>query len=693
MLRKPPPSAVLASAPPKDDARKLAEWTRLDMDLLKALYASLSRKVPGLPNVNVASTDPVPDNDVHEEPLRTILALCRAAQRASVLGELCISIVGVEQEIKGRLAAEVDEILKSIGYAGEPQGVTNRARGKAHPRIFYKLAKIFEATAYIEDQTGFRGTGFLVDRDGTGFLVDRDVVLTAAHVALECNIDAQGTVIFAPRARAGLRVVFPETPGGQQSANLDAMTPVLACAEPYTNSSGKLVKDVTKEAAGKLDFALLLLDRQIVGVEPLSMEGLDQPSIGPLSFVIGYPGGTSPAFDADSFVRPEPLGRRVIHMMNAQPGMSGSCCTGDGGIPVGIHEGELPVLDANLQPAKNPDGSEKKENRAVLLRAIAQHIRARVPEALDRRRNAPGIAIFDRELVHRLGKRGQQLADEATRARWEKMFAETVGVSPSEPSGTWTIHPWFARDQKRRQLGSWFKDAANPKAGQRVIFISGPDGCGKTFSIDILGALLATPSLDLFRVEGIAESKSLDRVATQLPRFVASTITRTAEGRVKYDTVEDMVDALSRVGGRDRAKDRTAHPLFVAIDAGHAADALIAATEWVHLVIALAAQPWARLVICGLALETEQRFTDALAADQATRRLDPDLVALDHVTATDIAAFLDAYGRLDGKPFEKSAADDLAKSFEDPKLLHATCTPLTTAEAALMSVALLKATG
>ena len=671
----------MSDAPPKDDARKLAEWTQLDTALLRVLWPGLRRRAPGLPSFEVASTEEVSDDDAVAEPFRSILALCRAAQRVGALDDFCIDVVGVEQEVGGRSPGEVDAILKAISYAGQLQGITDRARGKAHPRIFYKLTKIFEATAYIEDQIGFRGTGFLVRKDK---------VLTAAHVALECSKDERGAVIFSDRARAGLRVIFPAA-WDKQSARLDAVRPLLHFGHPYTNSTGKLIKQVSSEAAGKLDFAVLLLDRMIVGVEPLSIEGLDYPSIGPLSFVIGYPGGTDPAFDADTLVRHEHQGHRLILMMNARPGMSGSCCTGDGGIPVGLHEGELPVLGPHLKPERNADGSEKKENRAVLLSAIAKNIRDHDPNLLDGTRHAPGVAIFDRELVQRLGKRGQQLADEETRARWEMMFAKVIGVSPSEPSGTWALHPWFARDKARKRLQAWFQAAARPESGDRVVFVSGPDGSGKTFSVDILAALLAAPARDLFRIEGIAESRSLDLVADHLiTREVATTVTRTAEGRVKYDTVEDIVDALATLGGRNRARDPTAHPLFVAIDAGEAADAIIGATEWVELVVAVAARPWARVVICGLSPETEHRFMEALKSDPSTRLLDPETVLLEHVTATDIEAFLKAHHRLDGRPFDD--AYDLAKSFDGPTLLHGIWKPLTTAEAALMSIMLLKDT-
>jgi hypothetical protein len=677
MLREPSPSSGRTLVPKKDRARQLAEWTRLDMRSLNVLYTNLRRRVPALPAYNVAVTDSVSDEDAVSEPFRSTLALCRAAASVGALDELCVEIIGVEQGIDGRPAAEVELLLVSINFvsgSGEPQGITSRARGKAHPYILYKLIKIFQATAYIQDIAGIVGTGFLVEKD---------VLLTAGHVALECSKDECGNVVYSSKTRPGLHIVFPETIGGAQSADLDKTTPLLAFAEPYTNSSGRLIKLVTSDAACKLDFALLLLDRTIVGAEPLSIEGLPDPTIGSLSFVIGYPGGTSAAMDADSFVRHERSGHRLIHMMNAQPGMSGSCCTGDGGIPVGIHEGELPVAGVG--------GTKKTENRAVLLRAITQNLQARDPNPLHRRRNTPGVALIDPRLVQRLGKRGQQLADEATRARWEDLFTATIGVSPSEEAGTWPVHPWFARDKERRRLQAWFRAAANPGAGERILFISGPDGSGKTFSVEILSALLANPARDLFRIEGISGSRSLDQLADQLAMSsIAGTATRTADGHLKYDAIETIVDTLAKVGGRDRASDSAAHPLFLAIDAGDEADSIIGGTEWVQLVVAAAAQAWARVVICGLSLETEHRFVDALKANQSTKLLDPDTVVLKHVTADDIAAFLDAYGRLDGKPFTEAC--ELARSFDDLNLLHTCWEPLTTAEAALMSIWLLKRT-
>lgn len=618
----------MSGAPEPDDARRLAEWTRLDRATLVTLYAVLRRRPEGEglshPNAVLGQAPP----EAPEEPLRSRLALCRAAQANGVLAAFCRDIVARE-DLDGRPESEAADILRRIANVGVPHGITDRARNFGNPVMFGRLDQIYRATGYIEDAGG--------RVLGTTFLIGRDRAITAAHVVLRREQD--GRIVFSPPPAERLQLVFPATPVGEQRSHLHPREPLLAFALPFANAAGLPLSDLTAEAAERLDYAVLLLDRQIVETRPVPLDGLAEPSQQDLSFVIGYPGAIGPVCDADRIRDVMPNGGRLIHMMNAVGGMSGSCCTANNGIAVALHEGEIPVLDAAGKPVVD-GGVKQVRNRAVMLSAIKAHL-ARAPAALGRGA-APGGALFDRGLVHRLAKRGQQLAgDTAAQEAWCGLCQRVLGLHPSAATlPDWDWHPFFAATAPRSNIERWFGATLEPRAEDRVLCISGPAGTGKSFCIDRLAGRIDDPLRDLVRVERFGGATAVETLSARLGAGAEGESTRTLHGTVRYDTVERIVAALARFGGRDREADAAAHPLFLAVDAGTEAEASLASADWLTLLVALAARPWARLVVCGLAEDAATRLEQAMAANPATRNLAPWRETLQHARRSDVVRFM-----------------------------------------------------
>jgi hypothetical protein len=668
-------SGVLTSAvaPKSDDARQLAEWTRLEKETLVALYAVLRRRPEGVglghPKAVLGQAPP----EAPEEPFRSRLALCRAAQARGVLAAFCRDIVAYE-DFCGRPEAEAADILRRIGSVGVPHGITNRARDFGNPVMFGRLDQIYRATGYIEDAGG--------RVLGTTFLIGRDLAITAAHVALRRG-EQNGRIVYSPQPAERLQLVFPETPMGEQRCHLHPHKPLVAFAPPFVNDAGLLLSDLTAEAAEHLDYAVLLLDRLIVGTRPVPLDGLSTPSRAELSFVIGYPGAIGAVCDGDYIRDIMPEGGRLIHMMNAVSGMSGSCCTADNGIAVALHEGEIPVLDAAGKPVV--DGEVRQvRNRAVMLTAIKTHL-DKAPGALGRAAT-PGGALFDRGLVHQLAKRGQQLAgDAAAQEAWCGLCQRVLRRHPSaEEAPEWDWHPFFAATPPRSNIEHWFGAALEPRTEDRVLCIGGSAGTGKSFCIDRLAARIDDDLRDLVRVERFGGATAVETLAARLGAGGEGEPTRTLHGTVRYDTVEQTVAAIAHFGGRDRDADATAHPFFLAIDAGTETEASLASADWLVLLVALAARPWARLIVCGLTEDAATRLEQAIAANPATRNLALRRETLQHARRPDVTRFFTFGTPLGAQP--ALSPDEAANLYERQLAAFPGSRDVATALAALICI-------
>lgn len=652
-----------------DGARRLAEWTRISEEAALALYHALAMNRRDLIDRKTALLGMADYTDIEDLRTRTILCLCRAADKAGALQVYCAMIAGHERE-SGREQAEVVDIIQNVGHPGYPQGVVDRARGVDDPILFGVLDRITQAIGYVEVQVGVRR-----DVVGTAFLVQPDVVITCAHVACELELE-NGAVVAGPLRNIS-RICFPRTRMGQQEAKLHPANPLLAVSHPHMIGINKLNRDATPPADTRLDFALLRLDRKIESVDKIDIRGNPVAAHGGLSWVIGFPGIRDARFDADHIVRDERQGARLIHMMNTLNGMSGGCVIGQDGIPVGLHEGSIPRCSPETgEPLKNAKGEDDLENRAVLLDVIYADLETRDPNPLMPGKRSRGIIMYDDALVTRLGRRGAQLLGDASfQGRWQQIFDAYTKPRDDVP---WTAHPWLA-DKKRQKLEKWFGEAAEPKAtDRRGAFIYGPRGCGKTFMIDVLRRIVDDPDSDVVRVSWTEGETTLETLANRFSsKACAPSGTRTSDGHRRYESIPDLVTALAFSGGFDR--NTSQRPLFLAIDAGDGTGSATEPDSWIDLVVALSREPWARVVLCGLPKILKQRLEAALS-------LDVDFVdfELDHISGEHIVEFLKSAGSADGavqKDWSKAESD-----FNALGMPHLTRPELTTTMAALFAI-------
>ncbi|WP_454918736.1 trypsin-like serine peptidase [Xanthobacter sediminis] len=668
-------AAVAAAAPEPgagvgNAALELVRWTTISADEALVIYDVVAEQRRNLVSSKAAIARLAEFADIPDVRQRLIMALSQSAFDAGALPQYCQAIVGRERS-RGRPEAELAQIIGRIGSPGTAHAIVDRARRLIPTTMFGVLDKLTQAIGFVEVADG------AVRRIiGTAFLVRRDVVITSAHVAFEA-MDKDRRIATEPPVRDITRISFPATPAGQQDARL-VTKPELTFSEAHMIGVGKLDPQVTAAALERLDFVLLRLDRPIDRVEPIKITGRSVPTNGPLSFLIGFPGGMNAAhFDAHQIVRDLSVGGRLIHMINSVPGMSGGCVIADNGVPIGIHEGAIPRLDQHGLPLAPVDGVEQVENRAVLLTAISQHLSRLDPDPLAAVPQSTGFVMFEEALVTRLGRRGAQLlADPVSQMDWERLLA--LVTAPLPTGELWTAHPWFT-DRDRARIQKWFATAAlSADSRSRIAFINGPRGSGKTFMIDVLKRVAADAGSDLFRVAWSEGDSTVAALGRQLATTFAVSGTRTSEGHERYENVPALIDALARYGLPADASGSRPRRLFVAIDAGDGTGSVTEPDIWIELVVALSQQPWARVVLCGLPEDLVRRVEDALPED-----IESQPFAINYVRSADIVRFLGDIGMLPGATQSAEAA---AAAFDAAEMPHRSRPELTTAMAALFAI-------
>lgn len=671
------PSVPIEAAPPiggtsgeeiGNAAWVLARWTSISPEDALTLYDGLAEQHQSLISSKAVLAQLADFDDIADPRLRPIMALCQAAMDGDALTQYCQSIVGRERA-KGRPNVELRAILERIGAPGTAHAVVDRARGLIPITLLGVLDRLAQAIGFVEIADGIERKVI-----GTAFLVRRDVVITCAHVAFEPK-EKDHRIATEPPLRDISRISFPMTPAGPQDARLSPSNPLLTHSEAHMISVGKLDRLVTAAARNRLDFALLRLDRPIDRVEPIDFSGRDVAADGRLSFLIGFPAHNAAVFDASPIVRSEAVGGRLIHMINSVPGMSGGCVIGDNGVPIGIHEGSIPKLKADDTPEPPVEGREQVENRAVLLKAIAEDIKARSPDLLKLVPPA-GLVMYEEALLTRLGRRGAQLlADRVSEAGWDALLAS---VTRPGPTGPWTAHPCFT-DRARARIEKWFVEAAGTMATKsRVAFINGPRGSGKTFMIDVLKRIVPNASTDVVRVAWTEGDTTLGTLAEQLAAAPGDSGTRTIDGHHRYENVPGIVTALAGYGLTGSAPGNRPRPLFVAIDAGDETGSITEPETWIELVAALSRQPWARVVLCGLPGELTRKVEDAVPIDVACEPFE-----IDHVRGRDIVSFLELFGM---EPQATQTPQAAAAAFDAADMPHRQRRELTTAMAALFAI-------
>ena len=274
---------------------------------------------------------------------------------------------------------------------GVMQAVTNRAAGMMEFAILPDLVRIGEASAYVEAG---------VSQLGTALLVAPDLVLTSAHVVLDT--DGNGSFI-GTRLKPDLKFTFmPDRRDPSRTPVVRAAlgTVPVAGALPHGRPPNILERNLNAAAAQNLDFALVRLSSGVTHVPWIDIKQPASAEKDRKCFVIGYPGGTALQFDVDLVTHVIPGSARMLHLANTIAGMSGSCCIGARGSPVGLHEGGFFKLDASGHVIRTAAGREVVENnRAVCLQNIREALRALRPDPLVLRPRASGGGIHDPNLV------------------------------------------------------------------------------------------------------------------------------------------------------------------------------------------------------------------------------------------------------------------------------------------------------
>ena len=370
----------------------------------------------------------------------------------------------------------------------------------------------------------------------------------------------------------------------------------------------------------------------------------------------------------------------MLHLANTIAGMSGSCCIGARGSPVGLHEGGFFKLDASGHVIRTAAGREVVENnRAVCLQNIREALRALRPDPLVLRPRASGGGIHDPNLVVAWQRAGQRLAGATLEQIWNASVSQVLGANVSAAHG---FHPWF----KRKDLENWIDARTNSE--ERVAYVNGDAGAGKTFAVHILAAKLDNHLRDLVVLTPTQTSAwswsdavaNLRRAGPSYPGL------RTDVAGVKFEDVAPIIAALREHGGVDRTAENQ-HPLFFAIDFENAVSLKFDGTPWREFIRQLASQPWIRLLIIGLS-ESERQTLDAiLQANSDTATVFPVQIDMRHADREELKQFLRSLYLDHGQAPTPATIDAHLNGWSNGTWLHGTQPQLQTAEAVLFALA------
>jgi hypothetical protein len=457
----------------------------------------------------------------------------------------------------------------------------------------------------------------------------------------------------------------------------------VAEAPPHGEPPNKLNRALNAAAAQHLDFALVRLSSQVTHVPPIDIKEPAAAEEHRKCTVIGYAGGTAIKLDIDLVTRVHQASARLLHLANTVAGMSGSCCVGPSGMPVGLHEGGFYKLDANGNVVLNANQQVMVENnRAVCLSNIRDVLRAMDPDPLLAKPRTAGGGILNPALVVAWQRAGERLAGVGLVAAWNDLVAHALGVAIADIGATQSFHPWFTR----KAIEDWI-DARRTNTADRVAFINGDRGTGKSFSIHILAAKLDDPVRDLVVLTATQTSAwSWREAVTNLPRGThGDPALRTDVGAVKYEDIGSIIAGLRDYGGIDRTLGN--EPLFVAIDFEDARDLKLEGPPWLEFIKQLAMQPWIRLMIIGLA-DGERRTLDKIFENEAgTASMFSVQIDLTHVDRAELTLFLRALYGDQGRPANNAQINADLKAWTAQTWLRARRPELQTAEAVLFALA------
>jgi hypothetical protein len=643
----------------------LADWTKLPLETIRLFY--IGAAVAEAKDWKTLESTVQSGGDAAAMEKDLIAKAFDEAERRNFIKELAINISRVERGL-GRKDPEIAALMSQM-VDGSMQLLTNPRAGLMELALLPALTDIGKASAYVES-----GNKLL----GTAFLIAPDLVLTSAHVVLQ----HQGGS-FLSSLKPDLKFTFmPALSSTRPVVRAARGTEPVAAALPHGSPPDSLDPTLGSSAGQLLDFAIVRLSSS---VEHVSWIDITQPASaqkGVRCFVIGYPGEKSVWFDVDLVKDVNETAARVMHMTNTAAGMSGSCCVGPNG-PVALHEGGFFKIGADGRVVVDEAGRRIVENnRAISLRSIRAALGAMKSDPLVARPRASGGGIHNPALVVAWHRTGLRLAGPALEQVWNTSVSQTPGVSVEAIGAKEGYHPWF----KRADLETWI-DGMNTNADERVAYLNGEAGTGKSFAVHILAAKINKSMRDLIVLTPTQTSAwSWSEAVAGLRRVGGGNgALRTAIGAVKFEDVAPIVSGLRTYGGIDRTAEGQ-HPLFVAIDFENGGNLKFEGTPWREFIKQLAAQPWIRLLLVGLT-ESERGTLDRIfQSERDTETLIPLQIDLEHVGAKELKEFLLAVYRDRGRPLPKATLDDFLGVWTNGPSLHETRPELKTAEAVLIAL-------
>ena len=672
----PEAAATDSGAPPPPwlseptDGERLAAWTLLDTQVFAVIYTTVAKSAPNAARwATLGTTIPTEAAGANSQAL--IRAACREAEAKGFLDRLAFAVVDSETSLMRRSAEEGGQLLDAIATSGEMQAVVDAARGFMDVDVLSAAFQAAQACALV-----YQGNKPI----GTAFLVRPDVVVTAAHVVLDIGKDANGKDIWLGTLRPDLMFSFRAAPGDPR-ARVEVVAAQraapLAFARPHGAPPNKLRASLTPPADTDLDYAYVQLAGPITHLNAVDISAPVEPEASENCFVIGFPGGNDLKFDTKQIESVDKAAGRMMHFVNAAPGMSGGCCVGRNGTVIGLHEGALPVLLPDGKQDKNGDGEKLFRNRGVCLAKIRAGQQGNADPLAIRRPTEQVIELSDPALVRTSYRNGLRLAGAELADKWRALVQWILGLPDLPGDGTTfpAFHPWF----KRGDLERW-TDSRKP--AERLCYVYGEIGAGKSFSVEILRAKLANPTIDLLTINGTQTSAWSweDAIAPIIPLDAPQF--RTEAGAIRYDDVPALVQQLGQVGGVART---TANPLFVAIDFESAGEGVrFGRSPWLTFIEALAREDWARVMLIGLTDDERDSVDVVLEAIG----LAPVLIRLNHLGEPELKEYLKALLRSRGLSLEPEVLTARIRDIRShPMFLTSSQLSLATIEAALAAMA------
>lgn len=607
-------SSKLSGCPlPEDDpspqvnrAEFLAGWIRLSLDSFKACYGIV------IPSGEAKSWPEL----VLDPSGNVIAAACAEAAKKEFIDRLGLAIAKLEGE-DGRAANEIVDMLTKVSGTGQMQAILEQGRGLSDSTVLLAAAAAADACAIVTIDEGQSRTP-----RGTAFLVRPDMVLTAAHVVLDCD-ETAGEKTWADRLLPGLSFSF-KAHGNRSSADrVDVppavKNPLASSSKPYGTTDGVLSVDLAPPATPTLDYALIRLARRVEHIKPVTIEPPGSVKKEKLCWAFGFPGGNALKFDVNDVTDDKPGGDRWLHIANTYGGMSGGCCINHLGEFAGIHEGAI---------AQMVGGKSQQRNRGISIAAIRRAQCANGSDPMESRVVVPGLEFDDREMVSELCKAGKRLASPAFAGQWQQNTAAVfAGADPEQAGSLPGFHPWFPR----RDFEDWIE---RKDTRERLCLVSGERGAGASFCKQILKARLDPSGIDYFelsptKIVAFTPNEAVGAAAPSTP-----SANRTSAANFRYNDVEELIKQLRPKQGGWAGK-RT-----VAIDFGPSdgSERLIG-TKWQEFVVSLLAQDWVRLVLIGLTYDEQSALRDMVQGRQETKDLRAVVVDLRHVTRNEFEAY------------------------------------------------------